>query len=539
MMTMRACLRMVTILTMIGLPSARYALPTSNPPAKPEAVSNPTTGRVSLSDLHQPGLQQPGLQHIAPPQTGTAQLNESSVLNQSSVPGLPTADGKAVNFSSPSAELASTSYVVTSPGELLSESADFVQQPPPSPVPPAYFGIQPQMTAHESLARPQSAGQTEYPTLRWSGFLQIDTGDVAQDEQNIASVGKFDASTGLRRVRLRADGKIHEQTSYVIDLDFAASGHPSFRNVGLTFHQTPVFDNVQAGLLKTPFGMDAMTSGRELLFMERQLPFALVPFRQIMAGARSSILDDRATWEFAAFRMPTDSFGVYEGGDKGLAAAGRLTASPIYEQDGSVVLHLGAGYSVGSSGDGVIQYRIQPGFFSRDPGTDAPDPGTVPVFLDTGQISTDLFQLFNLEAGANYGPFHISTEIRWSALNQKSGPDLLFPGFYVQSSYVLTGEHHGYSRTKGVFQRVDPARPFIPGQNSGSGAIEVALGWSWLDLNDQNISGGQAATWAIGVNWYLTESSRFQLNVLPASLNKPGVGESHATVFAMRAQVEF
>lgn len=39
----------------------------------------------------------------------------------------------------------------------------------------------------------------------------------------------------------RADGNIQEATSYVIDLDFAASGHPSFRNVGLTFHDVPVF----------------------------------------------------------------------------------------------------------------------------------------------------------------------------------------------------------------------------------------------------------------------------------------------------------
>ncbi len=137
--------------------------------------------------------------------------------------------------------------------------------------------------------------------------------------------------------------------------------------------------------------------------------------------------------------MPTDSFGVYAGGDGGIAIAGRLTGVPVYENDGASVLHSGGGYSVGSPGDGHVQYRIQPGFFTRDPGTDGADPGTVPVFLDTGNIPTNLFNLFNLELGMNAGPFHLAAEMRWAMLDPKAGPTLTFPGFYVQASYVLTG----------------------------------------------------------------------------------------------------
>lgn len=379
----------------------------------------------------------------------------------------------------------------------------------------------------------------DYPTLNWSGFLQADTGWIYQDAENIAAVGEIFPSSGLRRVRLRVDGNLQETTSYVIDLDFAASGHPSFRNVGLTFHDVPVLQDVELGLLQTPFGMDALTSGRELLFMERQMPFALVPFRQIMIGSRGTAADDNITWGSAIYRMPTNSFGVYEGGDGGIAVAGRLTTVPIFEDEGATVVHVGGGYSVGSPGDGVVRYRIQPGFFTRDPGTDGDDPGTVPVFLDTGDIAASLFNLFNLELGLNHGPFHAAAELRWSVVDQEAGPDLSFPGFYVQASYVLTGEHHGYNRSRGVFERVSPKHPYERGRSTGKGAWEFALGYSFLDLNDQNIEGGRAETLAMGLNWYLTRNAKIQFNVQPGSLTKPGFDESQLTLAAMRVQVEF
>lgn len=389
----------------------------------------------------------------------------------------------------------------------------------------------------------QSMGSADtanaYPTLNWSGFLQVETGWLIQDEANVDAFGAVTPSTGLRRVRLRVDGNVQETTSYVVDLDFAASGHPSFRNVGLTFHEVPTLQVVETGLLKTPFGMDAMTSGRELLFLERQLPFALVPFRQIMMGARGNSKEKKVAWGAAAFRMPTNSFGVYEGGNGGIGFAGRLTTVPLYRDNGSTAFHLGGGYSVGSPGDGALRYRIQPGFFTRDPGSNSDDPGTVPVFLDTGDMPTDLFNLWNIEVGANLGSFHIASEMRWSMVDQTNGPNVVFPGFYVQVSYVLTGEHHRYSRTRGVFERIIPDRPFERGKATGFGAIEAAIGYSTLNLNDGNISGGRGETLALGLNWYLTRNAKLQFTVQPGRVHKAGFADSSVVLTAIRAQVEF
>jgi hypothetical protein len=98
-----------------------------------------------------------------------------------------------------------------------------------------------------SFSQPGQVFGSQYPTLERSGFLQLDTGWVYQDGANAETIGDVDSQTGLRRVRLRVAGDIRRDSSYVVDLDFAASGHPSFRDVMLIMHEIPVLQNLRFG----------------------------------------------------------------------------------------------------------------------------------------------------------------------------------------------------------------------------------------------------------------------------------------------------
>lgn len=378
----------------------------------------------------------------------------------------------------------------------------------------------------------------QFPTINWSGFLQLDTGWFGQDEANKQAIGNIDASTGLRRVRLRVDGNVKEDTRYVIDFDFAAAGHPSFRNVMLQLKKLPTIQNLDFGYFKQPFGMDGLTSGRELLFLERQLPFALSPFRQVGIGSYGLNDSETIGWSTSTFRYPTDSYGVFQEGSGGYALAGRIYFIPVLDQQREVVMHFGMDYSFINPGDDTVRYSIQPGFFTRDPGTgDSEDPGNVPVFLDTGNIPTENFNLYNLEMALGYGPFHMESELRWSLVNQIGGPDLTFPGFYVQMGYILTGESRPYDPHHGTFRRVTPLRPFSLG--TGGGACEVVFGYSLLNLNDQNIEGGKGQLFTTGINWYLHRFVKFQFEFSPFILERVDEGESHAYITSIRTQIEF
>jgi phosphate-selective porin OprO/OprP len=379
---------------------------------------------------------------------------------------------------------------------------------------------------------------SDYPTLGWGGFLQLDTGWVSQDDANVAAVGDVQAQTGLRRVRLRAKGRVRADISYVVDLDFAASGHPSFRDVQFTLHDRPIVENLAVGYFQQPFGLDAMSSGRNLLLMERQLPFAFAPFRQTGVRSFGTALDDRVTWAHSGYAYPTDSFGVSEGDRGGWAYAARGTTLAIDDPASGALVHVGGSYSFQDPGNDIVRYSIQPGFFVTDPG-DNGGAGNVPVFVDTGDILSQNVNLFSAELVALWGPVSFQSEAVRSLVNPDAGPQLGFGGASAKLGYVLTGEAHQYQRSRGVLGGVTPRDETTSFFDPLSGAWEAAAGWAWIDLDDQSIEGGEMQTIIVGLNRYMNSFTKLQLNVIRVLLDEPADGRSAATVVALRAQAEF
>ena len=380
--------------------------------------------------------------------------------------------------------------------------------------------------------------RSRYPSLVWSGFLQLDTGWVAQDDANMAAVGDIESKTGLRRVRLRADGNVRPDISYVIDLDFAASGHPSFRDVKFTLHDQGCLQNIQIGYFQQPFGFDAMTSGRELLLLERQLPFAMVPFRQTGLGAYGTAFGEHISWSASGFRFPTDPFGVSQGDGGGWGFAQRVSGMHSFgEGENLSLIHGGASFSFINPGTGVVRYAIEPGFFVVDP-TDQDNSASIPAFVDTGDIPTDNVNLVGLELATQTGSLNAQAEVIGSFVNQTNATDLGFYGVSGKLSFVLTGEVHPYDRQRGVFTRIVPDREGTV-SDLFSGAWEIVSAYSILDLNDGNISGGKLQTLILGINRYLNQHTKFQFNLINAILDDSTHGESDAILAVFRAQAEF
>jgi phosphate-selective porin OprO/OprP len=374
-------------------------------------------------------------------------------------------------------------------------------------------------------------------SLDWSGFVQLDSGWFNQSIANRQAVGDVADTTGIRRLRLRATGQVLPDTSYVVDLDFAASGHPSFRDVKFTLHEQELLQNIQIGYFPQPVGFEAMTSGRDLLLLERQLPFALVPFRQTGIGAYGVGEEDLAQWSVSGYRFPTNPFGVSQGESGGWGVATRGSISPIYQRDSGQLLHLGGSYSFVNPGTNEVRYAIEPSFFVTDPATN-PTNSRVPVFVDTGSINTRGINLTGLEFAAQHGPLLLQAEAIGAFVDQIDGSSLAFPAASAKIAYVLTGESHPYNAELGVFDRIHPRNPSRLFDIFG-GAWESVLGWAHLDLNNRNIQGGRMNAIVLGLNRYINDHVKFQFNVIRVHLDDPNTGASPATIAAFRIQAEF
>ncbi len=124
----------------------------------------------------------------------------------------------------------------------------------------------------------EKAKEDEFPSIKVSGFFQLDAGYFSQDAANKETLGDIDDGLGFRRARLAAKGNVAEDTSYIIEFDIAQS-QARFVDVWMQQNDTRI-GNVRIGRFRQPFGMSELTSVRELPFLERPLSFTQSPFRQ-------------------------------------------------------------------------------------------------------------------------------------------------------------------------------------------------------------------------------------------------------------------
>jgi len=191
---------------------------------------------------------------------------------------------------------------------------------------------------------------------------------------------------------------------------------------------------------------------------------------------------------------------------------------------------LGYSYQMRDEGQTDLRYRNRPETHLTDV-----------RLVDTGTIDADGANLLNPEIALVWGPFSVQGEYFWTAVDSTEANDPSFQGAYLFGSWFITGEHRKYSTSSGKFDRVKPQSNFMDG---GLGAWELALRWSWLDLNDENVRGGEETNYTLGVNWYLNPNYRLLFNYIYADVEDRGSVEDdfqdgNANIFAMRFQVDF
>lgn len=384
-------------------------------------------------------------------------------------------------------------------------------------------------------ANPVASPEPKLPSVTVTGFFQADSAWFSQDAASVGVFGDIDDFTDFRRARLAAKGKVADNIGYMVEFDFGFPGRPTFMDVYGEFLEVPGVGTIRIGQFRQPLSMDALTSVKELTFLERNLSFAaFLPFRQVGIEAFNTYLDEQGTWAISGYRVPTNPFGT-EVGDGGYGLSGRVTLAPWLDQQHHRVLHTGVGYSYNRPGTGLVRFRSTPEI-GVTAGDFSANPIVVPFFVDTGDIATDSFSLYNAELAGSWGPALMQSEVYFATVDVTGSDRSTFSGAYAQVSYLLTGEHRPYNTKMGVFER--PA--LVKGsQGRFCPAWELATRWSYLNLNDGVIQGGELNDLTCGLNCYVSKNAKLQFDYTRAFQNQPGFGDTDTNVVATRFQIDF
>lgn len=342
-------------------------------------------------------------------------------------------------------------------------------------------------------------------SFRMGGRVMLDSAHYSLDDIGDGSE--------IRRLRLEVDGQYFYNWNYALSVDFAGNDS-KLKNAYLVYRGERPYQ-LQFGQFKQPFGLENQTSSKYLTFTERALPDALVPQRGFGIGLSTKTKHWRAA---AGLFGENVSKQADDDTDQGLSLTARVNYAPWHSKHR--VLHLGIGASYRSVRKGDV-LRYQQGSETHISDTE---------FLDTGKNTIDSANHI-IAAGAEIavvkGPFSLQGEWIRNSINQKNGlSDLEFKGGYLYGSWFITGESRHYKFKKGAFGRVRP--------RSSSGAFELAVRYSELNLQHQDVDGGKQHNTSIGLNWYINSHIRLMNNYILVDTQN-----DKFTIFQLRLQADF
>jgi len=337
-----------------------------------------------------------------------------------------------------------------------------------------------------------------------------------QDAASKSQVGNQQDEFEARSLRLMARGyfELFRKWNYVVSYEYKGFDQTSIDDWNVTDFRVsteigPRVGTLTMGKMKESYAYEMVGDAANLPQHERLLsPF----FRSRNVGAQLSnaVFDQRATWAVGWFNDWWTQGQSYSG--SGNDFAGRVTALPVWSDDGANYLHVAASVRYYGAVDDQLRYRGKPASNVSDD------------YVDTGKVRGDHAWHTGLEALWNVGAYSLLAEYVRADLSTRDGTNPTLDGYYLTGSWVITGEHRPYDRKAGYARRILPQGRW--------GSIEVIGRYGHVDLDDRSVRGGTMDGWWAGVNWWATRRLKMSVGYGDIDLDRFGFEGNTKTVLS-------
>ncbi len=398
--------------------------------------------------------------------------------------------------------------------------------------------------------------------------IQFDTASFMQDDTHPDGfAGPADLSSGavFRRAYFGIEGRAYRDFAYYVRLNFGGSnggfngtGVPGTEGDGILNQAILSYTGIpnwhfSVGALETSMMFEGTTSSANLMFIERpeidNISTELFGGSDSRRGIDIGYAKTDTFWAgdnvtvTAVFSgaKTANAAGHGNGGDEQSQAFVRVTDR--LWSDGPSNFQIGATigtviYSGNAAGGGAQALNFQDRPQVRVDGT---------RLISTGNIAAKTGDLYALDMGLNWQNFFIggewaqfSADRQCGTLSVTNNPVCInsaavidrptFGGWYLEGSWILTGETRSYAATSLTNETAGwgmpvPSRPFALDADSW-GAWELVARYSSTDLNWNptqtaltnavgtsrlaGVLGGKEDIFEVGLNWYLNRNVKLQ-----------------------------
>ncbi|MBQ2543466.1 MAG: hypothetical protein II556_00780 [Bacteroidales bacterium] len=324
----------------------------------------------------------------------------------------------------------------------------------------------------------------------------------------------------IRRARFAIKAQVDKNWYGEFDMDLA-NGLVELKDAIVRYTGIPNLE-LQAGNFKENFSIQRNSSSRYLMFMERPMVCsALAPSRHLGINAK---YDNPWIWLSAGFfgqegagseewtnvadNNKDFGRGISFKNNTGYAATVKAVFRPLCKLD-NASLHIGAAYSYRTTLASMATGEWGTYRASARNSTSI----NRKKYLDTNNLKGyDHNNLWTAELAGHWGGFRFEGAYIGDNVLLKDSSDpasitaINLGGWYVQAGYLLFGGKQRYDSKGAKYTRAERGQKW--------GDLELCARYEFCDLNApaQNVFGGSAEAYTVGLNWWVTNNVRMQLN---------------------------
>jgi phosphate-selective porin OprO/OprP len=353
-----------------------------------------------------------------------------------------------------------------------------------------------------------AAGPDGFAIESGNGDFRLQIGLLAHGDGRFALSDHTDQVADVflfRRLRPYLKGRFARRFEFYLNPDFAL-GTLVVQDMYVDTVFAPAF-RLRAGKGKTPFGLERLHPASNLTFMERALPTAVAPNRDIGIQALGDLHGGMFSYLGGVMN------GVADGGSSDLDTndgkdfSGRFIVRPFDR----TATHPLRGLYVAISGSAGNQTGTPLPFFRTQTLQQSYFSYAAGVANDgTRRRYSPQFSYYHKQFGGFGEYVHSQAPIRRGTVRE----DIAHQAWAVTGSWVLTGE-----AATDTSAGVRPRANFDFGAGHW-GALQIAARYHTLRIDDAAFTLGFAApgssrkaeAWTVGLNWYLTPNFRYTFN---------------------------
>ncbi len=421
-----------------------------------------------------------------------------------------------------------------------------------------------EVSTSQSQVVPKKGADTVPISAGWNGdhffikssdgqFQIMPYGYVQTDYRAFSGDGAPANSFNVRRARFGFQGNYGKHYDFAVLIDATSSG-VSLRDLYLNVRAQPEFQ-VQIGQFKEPFAQETLTAVTNIDFVERSLASALYP--NATSAYRSPGITIHGDVWGSVLQYWAGGFNGRGIGNPDVTnqpeVIGRLRLYPWRKHKDSLFQgfafggSIGYGRSRGISNDLSFSGNLSSGVYNFFPQFHVNGPierynGEFTWVHRNWAIRAEYDQLnqFRRNVGAE----------EFGGLGYLTLPGVISKGWYAQGTYLITGENRPENGTPRV------KHPLLGPEGAGTrgwGAWELAFRYSALQGNETGANFTQFFTpgivptfkdhtyeYTAGLNWYLNNWVKYQLNFNIDQLKEPSViGQVPGTYFVFLNRIQF